>query len=213
MHHVEKALTALALVTLGFVAAPCEAAADDDDWAMSLYTEYGGRIGGAPGAETGIDSRAGLEVSLGTAFTNPDGWGLALGFGWGFDLHGEESPGLFHFTFEPTLAKRMSFLESEVLTVTIGPSLGFSEASYDSRCPHNCTPEEDAIGAVYDAHDSFVFGGVASLAIDHVFEGDEEGLFGGIVLRGRGLWAASDEIAPARWSGAILLRFGGHFEL
>jgi hypothetical protein len=100
-----------------------------------------------------------------------------------------------------------------VLTLDIGPAIGLSDASYDSRCPNDCPPEEAAIGDGYDAHDSFVLGGVATIAVDHVFEGREEGLFAGIVLRGRGLWAVADETAPARWSGAILLRFGGHFEL
>ncbi len=212
MHHAEKVLAALALIVLAVVVAPGHAAAQDD-WFMGLDVAYGARIGGAPGGPTGIDSRAGVATSLGLSFTNPDGWGLGLGFGWAFDIKGEGSPGFFNFSFSPTLEKRFSFLDSEVLTLDVGPTVGMSDASYDSRCPNDCPPEEAAIGDGYDAHDSFVFGGVASLAIDHVFESRQEGLFAGIVLRGRGLWAVSDDVAPARWSGAILLRFGGRFEL
>jgi hypothetical protein len=207
---VITALAALMLMVSG-LATPKAAAADD--WFLSLYPQYGGRIGGAPGGPLGIDSRIGIETSLAVALTNADGWGANLGFSWAFDMTGNESPGLFHFTFEPTLMKRMVFLETEVLSIDIGPSLGLSNAAYDSRCPTNCTPEEDAVGAVYDAHDSFVFGGVATVAIDHMFGGETEGLFAGIALRGRGLWAVADETSPARWSGAILLRFGGHFAL
>ena len=62
MHRVEKALAALAIATLGFVAAPCDAAADDD-WSMTLLPQYGARIGGAPGGPTGLDSR-GIEKDL-----------------------------------------------------------------------------------------------------------------------------------------------------
>ncbi len=220
MDALERLFAAAAMVTLIAVAAPCDAFADDpvddssdDPWSLSIYPEFGPRIGGAPGAPEGIDSRGGMEIALGADAVNGDGWGLGLSFAHGFDFAGDPNPALFHFTIEPTFVRRLSFLETEVLTISLGPSMGVSEGSFDSRCPDECTPERQAEGESYNAHDSFVFGGVASIAIDHVLDGDDEGAFAGIVIRGRGLWAVADEVAEARWSGAILLRFGARFDL
>jgi len=222
MERLEKLFAAMAMVTLVAVAAPCDASAQDyrdyvedsdDSWSMSFFPEFGARFGGAPGAPAGIDSRGGMEIGLGVDFVNSAGWGVGLNLVTGIDFHGDPGPGLFHFTFEPTVIKRMTFLTTEVLTIGLGPSVGVSEGSFNWRCPDDCTPEMQAEGVVYNAHDSFVVGGALTLAVDHVLGGEDSGAFGGIVLRGRGLWAVADEVAPARWSGAILLRFGARIDL
>ncbi|MBW2461951.1 MAG: hypothetical protein JRH11_09910 [Deltaproteobacteria bacterium] len=216
MARLEKLFAAMAMVALMVAAAPCDASAQayedsDDPWTMSPYLELGPRIGGAPGAPAGIDSRAGMEIGLGADWVGGAGWGFGLNLVSGFGVQGDPSPALFHFTVEPSFVKRLPFLTTEVLTIGLGPSFGVSQGSFDSRCPDNCTPEMQAEGVTYNAHDSFVVGGTLTLAVDHVIGGYDTGAVVGIALRGRGLWAVADEVSPARWSGAILLRVGARF--
>jgi hypothetical protein len=196
---------------LTVAAAPSEARAED--WHMDLYEQAMLGVGGAPRGGRGLDSRGTIGAALGFRFTADDGHGFGLTLDFLGDLKGEQTPGLFHFLTDLTYVHRARFLEHERFTFALGVSVGVSDASYDSRCPTDCTPEEDAVGAVFNVHDSAVAGGVMALGIDHPFEDDEEDLYVGIELVTHVLAATEDEISPVRWNVSAGLRFGGRFEM
>lgn len=214
--HATSRLRALLLtgfvLAMAFLTAP-ERARADEDWYLDLYEQVSLGVGGAPGGERGLDSRGTIAPALGVRFTSEDGHGFGLTFGFFADMKAEKSPGFFHFLTDLTYVHRARFLEHERFVFAMGLSLGASDASYDSQCPTDCTPEEDAVGAAFDAHDSFVYGGVLSLGVDHPFEDDEEDLYIGLELVTHVLAAPNDPITSARWNVSAGVHFGGRFEL
>jgi hypothetical protein len=205
-----------ATVAALFAVAPSRASAEG--WTFDIHEELVLGVGAAIDAPVGLDSRPQVGARVGGFFTSEDGHGVALQLGFVGDTSGDRTPGFLYFMADVLYVFRTSAGYHELVTIGLGPSIGFSDAYYSECAESNpCTPEELDAKAFYDGYDSIVTGGALVLAFDHgIGDEPEKGLYLGVVLDGRILHAPDapeEQGARIRISGSVGLRFGGRFDL
>ena len=207
----------LALVAVAFALALAPAPARAEGWIFDIHEDFTFGIDGALDAPLGMDSRAGLGARLGASVTSDGGHGVGFSLAFIGDAAGEHAPSFLHFTADLLYVFRTEAGLHELVTLGLGPSIGFSDAVFaDCSGAAACTPEDIDSDAFYDSYDSIVFGGTLSFAFDHPFEESPLGLYVGLALDGHVLYAPDGpetQGAPVRFSGGLALRFGGRFDL
>jgi len=183
--------------------------ASADELLLELSDEVGPAARVAHEAPEDLDSGADLAVGLRGRLGGEDGFGIGMKLGMLFDLRGQGTPQYLVGYLDLPLSVRL--VDSDLMiTMGVGPSIAWAEASIGVDCDDVCGDEAMALSEAVDEHDTFLVGGVVLLGFDYIVD---DHFFLGVLTEARLMAATRSSAARAHWSESLLLRVGVRFGL